>query len=209
MCKNSPEHFLKFMSLEHPERFWQIIVSNQLYAAEFQTLNDPMEGVFKRHENDEQVQKILGPKSELRVCALSHEENLHNILMWSHYGHFHQGCCFEVSIDGDQPKPIEYNYDVQSAYHLSNADIYDLLLRKFPMWEYEKEARCITKEKFVKVEIHKIYFGYNCETYESYKDAIEKLGKRYNNIEVIKLEAKELQEKYLQYLENVKQTSKF
>lgn len=198
MCSNDEMYFLKFMSLENTDRFLQIITNNQLYASEFEKLNDPMEGIFKANkDNHNIINEIFGNKK--RICALTRESNLYNILMWSHYAKFHSGCCFKVSIDGDQPKPVEYNYDVQTAKQLSGADIDDLLLRKFPMWEYEDEVRCLTMEQNVSIQIHKVYFGYKVKKDdENFRRIIDALTEKQIPTEYIRKE--ELQKEYIEYL---------
>lgn len=96
MESNNSQYLYKYRSLENFERLVDIIVNKRLFGATFDSLNDPMEGVFKyeRGINTDKIDAIRNSKHIARICSLS--KTFTDDLLWSFYANGHRGCCIEV-----------------------------------------------------------------------------------------------------------------
>ncbi len=158
-----------------------IFKNNRLYAADFNILDDPMEGVFKssRFRTDHIVSDIVNGKNGIHICSLS--PTYQSMLMWSFYANYHTGYCVEVEIEENSLRNVEY---VDDPICTDNGDFNELgneekiktiLSRKYKDWAFEKELRVLTRERFVNVSVNKVYFGcrVNNKLYEQLKREIE------------------------------------
>lgn len=148
----------KYRGLDNFEFFGDIILNNKLYAAQFNTLNDPMEGHYYYSVNNEDKKSIdrwmkdfFDRKQKHRICSLSKDNN--NMLMWSHYANSHKGVCIGVTIESDfsviHSGPVSYVNDIPTVR--SNVTPKDVLMKKLRSWDYEREHRVITSKQFVNV----------------------------------------------------------
>lgn len=93
------EILYKYRSISNFKNFVDIIVNNRLYAANFESLNDPMEGhyFYDKSTLDEKTRKeIYDKKSGLKICSLS--KNSNNYLLWSHYAEGYRGVSIGVKL---------------------------------------------------------------------------------------------------------------
>lgn len=139
-----------------------ICLNNRLYAADFNQLDDPMEGVFESYndENSDIVKQIYYGKSNTYICSLS--PTYRSMLMWSFYANYHKGCCVEVEIDNSKLRKVDYQNNPMSIDNLNlggKEKILTILSRKYKDWAFEKEYRVLSEEHFVKVKVKKIYLG--------------------------------------------------
>lgn len=156
----------KYRSNQNFKNFVDIILNNRLYAAEYKSLNDPMEGLYTYSIFDisrETVNRIKNSKRKNRILSLS--KNCNNSLMWSHYADGHRGVVIGVEIvdDNVREEPIIYT---EKVYQLDNADIMpqdvavEILKHKLDFWSYEEEVRILkVNEKFVDVEVKEVILG--------------------------------------------------
>ena len=86
--QESPMILYKYRGFASLEFALDIFVHQRLYAANFQSLNDPMEGRFiyqKADLNHDQITEIRGEKARYNILSLS--TTPFNMLMWSYYAH--------------------------------------------------------------------------------------------------------------------------
>ena len=70
-------------------------------------------------------------------------------------------------------------------------DAKNILSTKFSAWKHEKEVRVFTDQKFVKITLHKVYFG--CEMPEQQRTLVSDLITRIApNVEIIQMQRKDL-----------------
>lgn len=145
-----------------------IFVNNRLYAANFKTLNDPMEGWYvysKGSLTQEQIIHIRGSKAASNVLSLSASSN--NLLMWSYYGEGHTGIVVGVKVvdEGAIIEPIKYVSNLKlrefAMSDLSHDEIaLQVLCKKLKSWSHEKEYRVFKRlENYVRVEVTDLFFG--------------------------------------------------
>lgn len=171
-----------------------IYMNNQLYAADFNVLDDPMEGVFRSNEARDNIiiQEILNRKRMMYICSLS--PTYRSMLMWSFYANYHKGCCIEVEIEDGELRTVEYhenpvNIDVRQLNELDSTEKTKAILsRKYKDWGFEKEIRVLSSNHFVPVTVRKIIFGMrvNDNLYVQTKHEIEQFNTK---IEVFKMDA--------------------
>lgn len=160
----------KFRSLQNFEYTADIIINNRLYAADFEKMNDIMEGVFWHKDIAENIlEQIKNTKKKLKICSMSGEEAFSNPLMWAHYADSFKGICLEFEVDESKVEVKEIAYDdgvleltmSQGATNLNEEWAKVLLCKKYSDWEYEEEYRIFSKDEYIKdgVELKKIYLG--------------------------------------------------
>ncbi len=160
----------KFRSLENFEYTADIILNDRLYAADFETMNDVMEGIFWHEGIDKDIlTEIKNTKKKLKICSMSKEEAFSNPLMWAHYADSFKGVCLEFEVDKSKVDAQEIVYDdgaLKLTLHQNETNINDtwakvLLCKKYSDWEYEKEYRIFSEDKYINdgVELKKIYLG--------------------------------------------------
>ena len=153
-----------------------IVFNDRLYCADWTTLNDPMEGLFSYHYDDEnseadfdkKADQIINHKNKIKICSLSETPN--SILLWAHYANGFDGFAIEVEIPDPTPhnsiNKIEYqksgytNVDMKSTVDLEKTAKM-LLCSKFDDWEYEKEVRVIQEDSYFNISpIKRIIAGH-------------------------------------------------
>lgn len=153
----------KFRTLDNFEFVLDIIVNKRLYAATFDTMNDPMEG-FYTYDNDippDSLTALEEHKSSLRFCSLSMRND--NPLMWAHYTNGHRGIAIGVELDeGADLYGINYGYqsNLSASVPTSLERAKNILSYKANFWQYEEEVRVFAqKGNFIPVRVREIIFG--------------------------------------------------
>lgn len=182
------EVLYKYRSLDNFKNFVDIIMNNRLFAARYDTLNDPMEGNYFYNDgeiNESIKAKIYDTKQMIRLCSLAKSPT--NFLMWSHYAKGHSGVAIGVRINNNQynVKEIQYLDDLR---HIQNLEAITILSSKIKCWEYEQEVRAFTEDntQYIHVQIESIHIGSNMsnQDYSLVQKLIEKINP---NIEIYRL----------------------
>jgi hypothetical protein len=156
------------------------ITNRYLYCADFNLMNDPMEGLFfssaslrAAPDYRDTVRRIRDSKSGVGIACFT--ETFDNMLMWAHYAGNFEGVCFGYSsynlIKGlpedtglvrvaylDKPPRV-------SSRHAGNIDVAarNILSQKQYSWSYEREWRVLGTVGRVSYGRHEaireIYFG--------------------------------------------------
>ena len=160
--------FYKYRALEPWEYFLDVLVNNRLYAATFETLNDPMEGMFtyaKDQVSPGFIQRMVEKQSQLRICSLS---NIYNSsLMWSYYSNAHKGVILGVEVDENHKDVIEVAR-VRYAKNISfrgyfgsdpEIDARSILSKKLSAWKHEREFRVFSRSQYVPVRMRQLFLG--------------------------------------------------
>ena len=106
-----------------------ICKNNQLYASDFNVMDDPMEGIFDSYlgNDNSYIMDICYGKINTHICSLS--PTYQSMLMWSFYANQHRGCCIEVEISDEELKNVDY---VTNPMNVDSSTIeYEKKLRKF------------------------------------------------------------------------------
>lgn len=174
----------KYRSISNTMFLLDILVNSRLFAANFDSLNDPMEGHFRYRRSKvgrDLLKEVRSLKKELKICSLSKKPN--NTLMWSYYADSHKGVAIGVEIaDGNGYDLIPVKYRERAAYVSKSMDseraVKKLLSTKLLPWEHEQEVRALTYKEFVDVEIKEIVFGKKIENKDMklLKQLAKKLG---------------------------------
>ncbi|MFC1859745.1 DUF2971 domain-containing protein [Thermodesulfobacteriota bacterium] len=159
----------KYRSIKNTMFLLDILVNSRLFAAKFDSLNDPMEGHFRYGRSKvgrDLLKEIRSLKNELKICSLSKE--LNNTLMWSYYADGHKGVAIGVEIaKSDEYELIPVKYRERAAYVSKSMDsekaVKELLTTKLLPWEHEQEVRVLTCDEFVNIEVKEIVFGKRIE----------------------------------------------
>lgn len=163
--------FFKYRSTNNIENLLDILLNQRLYAADFKTLNDPMEGRYiyaKKELSEDQRNAVRANKSNLRILSLSKMSN--NTLMWSYYADGHAGVVIGVTL---KEQPIEINYvqklkakPLSDFNHITKSEekmfqfTKDILSMKLECWEHEQEFRVFSHGgEFVPVTVTELIFG--------------------------------------------------
>jgi len=173
----------KYTSIQNFKRFIEVITDRKLYAALYTELNDPMEGAYvypQTNISDSFFSMLKSQKQQTRICSLSREES--NQLMWAHYADGHRGVVLGVEIDRHKYDVVPVIYtgspisviDWQTGRPNGNK-AKDILSRKLNIWEYEKEERVLTNNKYVTVKIEKVILGSRMQKHD--KQLIHKIVK--------------------------------
>lgn len=156
----------KYKGLDDLWQLLDIAINQQVWCAKWDTLNDPLEGryeVFFDTTGHNFITQVNERRDEWRICSLS--EDLHNFLLWSHYGSGHKGIAIEIDIPEDAPELKRVSYTpfspIFTSVEQSNADQKDLFTCKTQEWEYEKEYRILHRQQFFKLPnpIKRIFVG--------------------------------------------------
>lgn len=151
-----------------------------LYCAEFQTMNDPMEGFYRpskllkgKEDYKSIVRQITDRKSRVGIACFT--ETFEDVLMWTHYGGNYTGMCVSYTTQGlidGLPNNVKL---VRLAYvdeppliypsHVKNADnaAMRILSQKKYNWAYEREWRVLGPVGPISLRgvqaVRSIYFG--------------------------------------------------
>ena len=152
----------KYRNFESLEFALDIFVRQRLFAADFKSLNDPMEGRFvysKGILDRYDLQRIRGEKAEYNILSLSATPN--NMLMWSYYASGHNGFVVGVDVTDTNTEIEEVDY-VEDLVLDRNTDnlAKSILTKKLRLWNHEKEYRVLKRnDHFVGVEVKELIFG--------------------------------------------------
>lgn len=182
----------KYRSLENFKYFIDTILKNRLHAAQYQSLNDPMEGqyyCFAKELGEENIEKLRKEKGKnLRICSLSKTKS--DTLMWAHYANGHRGVAIGIKIDKTKyiVKDVTYDGLPTIKQYFNSSTAIEILRHKLESWTYEEEVRVFVKKKqFIDVRIEKIITGVKMSNQDF--SFISELIRRINpEIEIIKAE---------------------
>jgi hypothetical protein len=174
--------------LDNFQHVLDIIVNQRIYAATFDTMNDPMEGLYTSDKDipRESIEALQQHQKSLKFSSLSKYSN--NPLMWAHYGNGCRGVAIEVEFKGTEDIR-EVVYGTLSHLLASKPTTIerakDVLKFKADFWRYEDEVRVFAnKGDFVSVKIKKIIFGERVDGIQ--KDLLRKIAGAVDpNIELI------------------------
>ena len=113
---------------------YSVILNNRLFAANYKSLNDPMEGHYLYHEGElnEYLRDIIyNQKQEIKLCSLTKDDD--NFLMWSHYANGHKGLIIGVRVDKEKynVKEIDYTENLPHITNLNRGTAENILSRKW------------------------------------------------------------------------------
>ena len=175
----------KYRALEPWAFLLDILVNKRLYAASFQSLNDPMEGAFTYSQDKTSpsfIEQMRGRKARLKICSLSKVYN--STVMWSYYAAAHKGIVIGAEINRNDPDIVEVKgvtYAKNNVFRgfLGNdaeTEARKVLAKKLTAWKHEKEIRVFSRTEFVPVTIKKMYLG--CQMPDTQKQLIRALMKK-------------------------------
>ena len=133
----------KYRTLEPWDRFLDILLNKRLFAASFEKLNDPMEGIFTYSKNQVSpgfIKQLVEEKSRIRICSLS--RTWQSTLMWSYYASGHTGIVIGVKVDQNtdlryQVNQVSYQQRISfKGYYGSDPEIdaRNILSKKLNGW---------------------------------------------------------------------------
>jgi hypothetical protein len=192
-----PRYLYRYRSLTDLDREMKCIETGYLYCANFEQMNDPMEGFYsesKLLENTPNIKQIRAAiksgKMMIGMCAFS--EVFNHELMWAHYADQFRGICIAYDFfnlrrrlpDKVSFSRIYYNEDVPTV-GLSKKPKPDetakmIFSYKNHRWLYEREWRMFAKlgETFYKDRrcVARVYLGSRIP--KNHRNEIEKRLKR-------------------------------
>ena len=188
----------KYRSLDNLEYTLDIIVNSRLYAATYETLNDPMEGHFRYRSKKigrSLLDEIRSMKKETRIVSLVQTPN--DMLMWSYYAGGHSGVVIGVEIKKNSKHTIkEVQYKANGPYIKGNSSVETavekLLSTKYSVWEHEEEVRVLTQESYIKVRVDELIFGKNIS--RTNKSLLTKIARKFGITNIRKLKRRDLKE---------------
>jgi hypothetical protein len=199
--QNNNQTLYKYRGFSNFEYAIDIILNQRLFAADFRTLNDPMEGRFRYNKSfmdRGMVRSMIIEKGEYGILSLSGTPDNH--LLWSYYAEGHSGFAIGVKVKPGQDvilKPVEYvdDFSLQGG----NEGATDVLCRKHMTWAHEQEFRVLKRVyngPFVEVEITDLIFGKNANSNnKSKKDILETLAQKlYPNINIRTIDTYQIKE---------------
>lgn len=163
----------KFRAASAADHIFDILLNRRLYCADWQNLNDPVEGIFAfgmradeadgRH--DGRLRQTHEAMQRLRVCSLAGTFDCH--LLWSHYAAGFNGVAIEVELPDDPSiRPVTYR-GVFGFLNLDghvNPDVAarEVLFSKYSEWQYEEEIRILHDAEFFPLEapIRRVIVGH-------------------------------------------------
>jgi len=159
----------KYRSLDTRKFVLDAFVHRRLYAATFDSLNDPMEGryhYFGDAVSREFRRAVLHSRAQRRICSLS--KNHSDTLLWSYSGGAHKGVALEIRLPPAPAPAVE----VRDAFHdhtvnvrgrpgrrSADAAALDILSQKQWGWQHEQEVRVFTAETHVPVKPVELVLG--------------------------------------------------
>ena len=161
----------KYRSLSNWRFFADILVKRRLYAAPFEALNDPMEGLiylFDDKVTSRYRRAVRTASSRLNICSLCSSRA--NSLLWSYYAGGHAGVAVGVKVLAsssprvDEPELVTYDMNVTidaktERSRSPGAIAKRVLSQKLSFWSHEQEQRVFTSQRYVPVEIREILLG--------------------------------------------------
>ena len=153
----------KFRASNQIDFAFDIIINRRLYCADWQNLNDPMEGIYAYSSSfnsdkriiKERVRGIRNSKRKYKICSLSSTFDSH--LLWAHYAGGFDGVAIEVELP-DNDSNIK-NVEMRGVFGFVDMDNIDneeevarkILFSKYNQWEYEKEIRILSENQWYKL----------------------------------------------------------
>jgi hypothetical protein len=188
-----PRFLYRYRSLKKTGRELEAIEQRFLYCAAYDTLNDPMEGLFsstqslRASEDYKSIRdSIIENKARIGICSFS-EVNNHGP-MWAHYADEFRGICIAYSLSGllDALSSdvtfvrMFYNEDVPTVSPSLPDRAQMILSYKNYRWLYEREWRMfgpLGKVSYASSEcVSKVYLGSRMG--DRHRDSLtEELGK--------------------------------
>lgn len=173
--------FYKYRGLSNFQYTVDILVNKRLFAADFKSLNDPMEGHYTYEDGaleQWQVETIYSEKNEYRLTALS--ETPDNMLMWSYYAESHSGIVIGVELDDQEADLVPIDYVDNLAIEKNHHDVAKRILsKKYRLWQHEHEHRVfIRRQSFVHVKLKELIFGVS--TKDDSKKLLTSVAKNFN-----------------------------
>lgn len=161
----------KMRSLDNWKFVLDIIVNSRLFAAPFESLNDPMEGryyYFGDTVSKAYRKALYRSKLSRNICSLS--ERSDSTLLWSYYAGGHTGVAFGVQLPASRSKghnmevrPVRYDSGVhigsKEASQSPDKVALEILTQKQLPWEHEREVRVFTSGAFVPIKLKELVFG--------------------------------------------------
>ena len=152
--------------MDNFEFLLDLILKERLYAAKYNELNDPMEGVINveniiPREREVEWKELI---EKFRIVCFTKQSN--NPLMWAHYADGGRGCVieFELSESIEYHKVSYVKKPIINEKDINIANALEILKYKEKPWKYEAEYRClIQKEDFVAVSVKSVTFGARAE----------------------------------------------
>ncbi len=190
----------KYRTLEPWEHLLDIFVNERLYAARFEKLNDPMEGMFTYSADQVSegfIKRLVEQKSQFGICSLSAKWN--NTVMWSYYADGHKGIVLGVEVDEGSPDLVEVA-KVKYAKNISFRGYYGsdpeidaraILSKKLSAWRHEGEVRAFSRTKTVPVRLRQVYLG--CSMPGPQRRILRQVLKKTNpDVELIRVRREDL-----------------
>ncbi|MCF8245500.1 MAG: DUF2971 domain-containing protein [Saprospiraceae bacterium] len=143
---------------------FDIIINNRLYCANWNDLNDPMEGMYAYQSNRKTnhsiiTQKVKGirvSKRKYKICSLS--ETFDNHLLWGHYAEGFKGVAIEIELpDNDinirkvEPRGVFAYLNMDEFTDVDEA-ARTILFSKYDVWSYEQEIRILNESQWYEIE---------------------------------------------------------
>ncbi|WP_404399041.1 DUF2971 domain-containing protein [Lactococcus lactis] len=230
MKKTNDGLYYKFRSAKQDKHLEDIFKKQRLFAATRNKLNDPMEGIYKLVESDKPsntssvsninerkdiidfVKAIKNVKNQYRICAFSRNKN--TLLLWSHYADSCSGIAIGFKLKEVAEENQQFGTDVDYIDNIMRMNLEikknqgpeilakDILSKKLKDWEYEDEARVLTKKNYVPIEIKSVVLGPNIsrestkyirKLVEEYENAYNKTHKKEIKVQIFKESIYELQ----------------
>lgn len=161
-----PRPLYKYRSLSNFQYFEDIILNNRLYATIYSNQNDADEGYYFHTEITvpEDIRELTYlEKQRVRFCSLSRER--HHRLLWGHYADGGRGINIALEVNDSTiiaERNIQYEGLLEYSEYVNispNRRVIDILSRKMPEWEYERENRYFTYNDYISVDIREIILG--------------------------------------------------
>lgn len=184
----------KYRALEPWEYLLDVLVNDRLYAATFETLNDPMEGMFTYSKDQVSpgfIREMVEKQSQLRICSLSNTYK--STVMWSYYADAHKGVILGVEIDENHKNVIEvakvtYAKNISfKGYSGSDPEIdaRKILSKKLSAWKHEMEVRVFSRSQYVPVRLRQLFLG--CKMPRTQQQLIKRFLRRMDTEAEVKL----------------------
>lgn len=153
------------------DRFKNILTTNQVWLSKYNTLNDPMEGIYYTFSKSESARTLLSEKNKYLIGCFGTKPD--NFTLWAYYADGFRGACIEIELE-DNVLSKKIDYVTLEVFKTSlSTDIENLetiLTRKLSHWVSEAEIRVLVKSedaigvpgKSTKIgKITAVYFGLN------------------------------------------------
>jgi hypothetical protein len=203
---------LKFRGPRPWRHAFDILSNEELFCADYRTLNDPFEGLFsysfKAQPDDlaylhdaASIGDPLRVSQEIRnvarelplICSLSRSstDGWHDVRLWSYYGGGHQGIAIEIELAEDALGLHAVRYedslrDIALESNNGHARPVQILTTKTRHWEHEAEYRILHDEERYPIHglITTVYCGVRCD--ERRVAEVRKIGEK-KGFKVVKM----------------------